>query len=228
MKIGIIAEGKSDVSVIRNILKGILGIDLSDTTALVPDLEYDETDIYKHTMSDDEYSNWTIVKHNCEEKSKISNFLDYIDDDRFLIIHIDTDTRFEKGYEVSEPEHIVTEEDCGLLHTNISNKMIEWLDNKYLDKIKFAIAIQEIDSWILPIYKDSRKMSDLEIDAKDKLFREINRDRIKGFRKKVFSLEKDKLNQYALLSKPLSKKKILLKVRESSHSLTKFIQSLEN
>lgn len=227
MKVGIIAEGKSDISVIRSVLKGSLGIDSSDTIALVPDLEYDETDKCKYAMSEDEYSNWTIVKKNCMNTSKISDFFKYIDDDRFLIIHIDTDTRFEKGYEVNEPKSLSTEKDCELLYCNISNKMIEWLsDCEYINKIKFAIAIQETDAWVLPIYKNI-KQSDLVLDAKGKLFREINKDKIKGLKKKVFALDKDKLNQYTLLSKSLTKRKELLSISNNSYSLTQFIKLLE-
>jgi hypothetical protein len=48
MRAGIIGEGPSDLAVIKNILKGWLGLSSSDIEPLLPNDQYDETAL--HTM----------------------------------------------------------------------------------------------------------------------------------------------------------------------------------
>jgi hypothetical protein len=45
MKVGIVAEGPADVAVIRNILKGKLGVEGTDARAIRPKLAEDKTDL---------------------------------------------------------------------------------------------------------------------------------------------------------------------------------------
>ncbi len=80
MYIGIIAEGKSDLAVIKNILKGKLGIDSSQLQYLQPGIAYDETDL--HNRSAEKFSNWDIVRQSCIERKKFSDFFS-IDERRF-------------------------------------------------------------------------------------------------------------------------------------------------
>jgi len=87
MKIGVICEGHTDRAVIRNILKGLKGIDSSQIVPLRPDYSVDETDLSK--MPADAFSNWSIVKAECENRNKIDRFLS-IEDHDFVIIHIDS------------------------------------------------------------------------------------------------------------------------------------------
>ena len=44
MRVGIIAEGWSDVALLQNVLKGVFGLSASDTSPLRPELHTDETD----------------------------------------------------------------------------------------------------------------------------------------------------------------------------------------
>lgn len=45
MIVGIVAEGPADIAVLRNILKGALGIDRDMTVAIRPELAQDATDL---------------------------------------------------------------------------------------------------------------------------------------------------------------------------------------
>lgn len=56
MRTAIIAEGRGDLAVITNILKGELGIDRCDIKYILPEFEYDQTDLSQ--MPETQFSNW--------------------------------------------------------------------------------------------------------------------------------------------------------------------------
>ncbi len=225
MRVGVIAEGRSDAAVITNILKGKLNISKSDIQYLVPEFEYDETSLYQ--MRQEQFSNWTVVKQNCLNSEKISNFIDIFESERFVVIHIDADTRKEVGYDVNEPITVNNIEDIEDLHRNISKKFKEWLNNNLIDRISLAIAIQEIDSWILTVF--SNKETGLFINAKERLIRIINDPNrfSKKEKQKIFSLNDDKYEQYNLLSQEFRKPKMLNQFIDNNASLKLFYNDLE-
>jgi hypothetical protein len=225
MRVGLIVEGRSDAAVLTNILKGKLNISKSDIQYLVPEFDYDETSLFR--MRNEQFSNWTIVKNNCRNKQKISDFIDSFENERFIVIHIDSDTRMEVGYEVNEPINVNNVIDIETLRQNIVNKLSEWLENEFFGKIAFAIAITEIDSWILTLYADHE--TGLLINAKERLLRILN-DPSKFTRKekqKIFSLRDDKFEQYNLLSQDFRKPKKLMQFQTSNVSLRLFCEDLE-
>lgn len=225
MRVGIISEGRSDAAVLTNILKGQLNIDRSNISYLVPELEYDETTL--HQMRLEQFSNWTIVKQNCENRNKISEFFDFVFDDRILIVHIDSDMRNEVGFEVTEPAEIKTIDDICLLRQNIIQKFKEWLNNEYSDKTVFAVAIQEIDSWILAIH--SNKETGFSPNAKERLKRVLNDPSFpKREKEKIFALEDNKFKQYELMSSDFRKKKTLIKSSRNNLSLRLFLEDLNH
>lgn len=225
MKVGIIAEGRADLAVITNVLKGRLNISRSDIHYMVPELEFDETSLYQ--MRAEQFSTWTIVKKSCEDRNKISEFLQCFDDERFVIIHIDSDTRNEIGFGVEEPKSIASLENIEELLSNICLKMQEWLQNEFIEKIIFAIAIQEIDSWILAIFSD--KETGTLLNAKERLTRILNDPKFfsEKEKKKIFSLEQRKFEQYSLLSEVFRKDKKLNLAIQRNYSLKAFCEKLD-
>jgi hypothetical protein len=224
MRVGIICEGPSDAAVITNILKATLEIDRSDIQYLVPELDYDETDLTQ--MPKERFSTWSIVKQSCEDRQKINNFLELIDDDRFIVIHLDSDTRNEKGFDVFEPKNIACDEDIELLCTNITSKIYEWLGQIASPKFVLAIAVAAIDAWVLSIYDSKPKDTGLLNNPKVKLFQLINRNLSIKDKNKIFALEKDKFEQYHLLSTDFRKLKNLKKHLEHNISLKLFCEAL--
>ncbi len=225
MRVGIIAEGRSDAAVITNILKGKLNISKSDIQYLVPEFEYDETSLYQ--MRQEQFSNWTIVRQNCLNTEKISHFIDIFENERFVVIHIDADTRKEVGYDVNEPITDNNVLEIELLHRNITKKLTEWIDNKLIDRISLAIAIQEIDSWILTLYSNNE--TGLFLNAKERLLR-IHNDPNRFSKKekqKIFSLNQDKYELYNLLSQDFRKLKNLDQFSDMNISLKLFCKDLE-
>ncbi len=166
MKIGVICEGHTDRVVIGNILKGYKGIDLSQIVPLRPDYSRDETDLAE--IPADSFSNWTIVKKECENRIKIRKFLS-IEGQDIVIVHIDSAESDEYG--VSKP--LIKDANYSInLRAKIVTKINEWLDGQFQDKIIYAIAIEETEAWILTIYE--KRDSSKSAKPKEKLKRVLS------------------------------------------------------
>jgi len=166
MKIGVICEGHTDRAVIRNILKGLKGIDSSQIVPLRPDYSFDETDLSQ--MKADNFSNWSLVKAECENRVKIDHFLS-IEGQDFVVIHLDADRSDE--YDVPKPTKNANY--SKKMRNAIVTKINEWLSYKFQDQILYAVAIEETEAWILTIYDkmDSTKSADPKAKLKQKLSR---------------------------------------------------------
>jgi hypothetical protein len=223
MRVAIIAEGASDAGVITNILKGQLDIDRSDIKYLVPDLDHDETDLQQPDPK--AFSNWTIVKANCENREAIANFIEPFENQCFVIIHIDSEERYLTGYEVSHPKMLTDDASVVLLRANIIQKMKDWLDNQFLEQIVFAVAIQETDAWLLTLYGHSK--TDFLPNPKERLWKEINKKASLKEQNKIKSLNNDKRAQYIFLSHEFRKGKNLKLLLAKNRSLALFCADLE-
>lgn len=100
--IGIVAEGPSDIAVLRNILKGKLGLDRDLTYTIRPELDTDATDLgagrYR-AQRPEEYSNWTLVLEECRTRTRIQEFLgNQIEEESFVVVQIDTAEAHLPGY----------------------------------------------------------------------------------------------------------------------------------
>ncbi|WP_405610928.1 hypothetical protein [Polaribacter sp. Asnod1-A03] len=211
MKIGIICEGHTDRAVIQNILKGLKGIDSSEIAALRPDLSVDETD--RSQMSEDNFSNWSLVKSECENQEKIDRFLS-IEGNDFVVIQIDADMSDEYGV----PKPIKDANYSDKMRNSIIIKIDEWLDNNYKDHILYAIALEETEAWILTIYdtKDSTKSA----DPKAKLKRTLSK----------MSISYSQTHSgFSDISKKFSKEKNFTKgkFRDYNKSLDEFCKEIE-
>lgn len=152
MRVGVICEGHTDRAVIVNVLKGIKSLDSSDIVAIRPIDDYDETDLAN--MPKDQFSTWSVVKKECEERAKIRNFLNVEDQDN-VVIHFDSCESDDFG--VAKP--VKDDNYSTNLRALIVDKMDEWLEDEFVDKIIHAVAVEEIEAWVLTIYekKDSSK-----------------------------------------------------------------------
>lgn len=213
MKIGVISEGHADRAVIENIIVGLTGLDRSDIDALRPIYTTDETD--KALLSTKTFSTFSVVKEECEKRDLIDGFL-AIEGQDFVVIHIDTAEADQ--YEINRPDKGKADNYCEELRALVVQQINTWLKKDMSDEILYAIAIEEIDAWILTIY-DSRDSS-LSASPKEKL---------------NFILRKSKINttsnyiNYSRLSRPLS---MIKKVRKGNFllyncSLKAFFEEVE-
>jgi hypothetical protein len=224
MRIGIIAEGKADCAVITNILTAKLKINRDDITYIRPNLFNDETDLSPKKkfigMNPDDFSSWSLVKKECEERINFSKFFDYIDEERYMIVHLDTDTVGEFG--ITKPVKIGNVNYVELLRNLVIEKINEWLENDYVDKIKYAIAIEEIEAWILCIYLNTRNTSQFE-NVKKKLIAHLNKHLSK---KEKSSFILDEFKKYLIWSGDMNKENRLNQFLKNNKSLELFCNSL--
>ncbi|QTA80826.1 Uncharacterized protein dnl_31390 [Desulfonema limicola] len=223
MYFGIIAEGRSDVAVIENILKGMLSIDKNlDIQHLQPEFDLDETD--SHTLSPGQFSNWNLVRDACIEKRKLEDFFS-IDEERYIVIHIDTAEAGDIGYEAAKPAKPGNSESSRILRQNVINKFDEWLNtNDFQGRLFFAIAIEEIEAWVLTIYTEQQNDTCMSNDPKDKLYRVLNK-KLSAKQRNV--LKKGEYEKFDELSKLFRKKKKLRDCSCKNESLKLFCESLD-
>lgn len=221
MRIGIIAEGRADIAVIKAVVKAITGIDGSDMYAIRPKEILDETD-----GEELKFSNWELVLQACNNEQLLVPFFEGIDDEAILVVHIDTAERGEKNYDVLEPQrtgHPNWKEYSRELRNNVKKKIEALIPERHRDKVAYAIAIEETDAWLIPLY-DVAKRSDSasNINAKEKLRNLIGE--IKK-RTKYIDTTHDNLN-YSNLGKDLIKG---IKIaREGNESLNLFCMDIES
>lgn len=225
MRVAIYAEGRSDLAVLTNILKGYLNIDQSDIQYELPEYYLDQTDLAE--MKVEEFSNWTIVKDHCVNSEKIDIFFNTFDDDRFAIVQIDTAERNLPGFDVKLPSKhgISVDKYCIELRANVIAKINEWLGNfAFEEKIKYAIAIEEIEAWVLTIYVkgNTAKFN----NPKKKLYEELNRQLNK--RELIKLSHKKSFDKYFDLTRKFRKRKDLVKYSSGNESLFLFLDSLNN
>ncbi|NGM72836.1 hypothetical protein [Sphingobacterium sp. SGL-16] len=212
--IGVISEGPADRAVITNVLKCTLGIDDANIRALLPINKTDETDRAR-IKGNDEFGGWSSVKNECIEKKIINQFL-AIDGQDFIIIHLDT-------AEASQYGVLRIPEKNDNYAVNLRELVVEiidgWLENQeVIDSTLHAVAVEEIDAWLLTIY-DVGKDSCKSTDPKKKL---------------GFILGKNQINStsdydnYLKLSKPFSKPKEVKrnKFSDFNASLKEFINEV--
>lgn len=199
MRVGVICEGHTDRAVIVNILKGMKSLDSSDIIAIRPIDDYDETDLAN--MPKDQFSTWSVVKKECEEREKIRSFLS-IEGQENVVIHFDSceSDEFDVGKPVKDSNY------AAKLRSAVVAKMDEWLEGEFVDEIIHAVAVEEIESWVLTIYE--QKDSSGSADPKAKLKRVLSKKGItyshdyKGFLKiskhftKAKNFKKDRYRSY--------------------------------
>lgn len=218
MKAVIVAEGRGDLAVISQILKGSLDIDLSDIKFQSPEYEYDQTDLFQ--MSANEYGGWNRVKQTCRNHEDVEVFLDF-HEESILIVQIDAAERNEIGYDVTLPVKSNDANYCKLVFDNVSLKIQEWLTNKFNDRTAYAVCVEEIEAWLLTLYVENTSKFP---DPKKKFDVLINK-KISKKDRKILS-ETDVFKKYYALSKPFSKKRDLPKFVENNTSLNKFYNQL--
>jgi len=224
MEIRIIAEGKTDVIIIKNILKGKLSIDTSEIKSLLPEDTSDNTDLQDHNINKNKFSNWELVKEECCLKEKIRPFLNSpILDERIVIIQIDTDQIEHKNFGLTKPKKDKNnlEEYSETLVNLVKDKMKEWLENEFIENIRFAIAVEEIEAWVLTIYKNYLQ------NTKDTSCYENSKEKLKLLEAKLnklsFNNEKEK---YKKLTKDFTKSKKLKECIKHNKSLEIFYNSI--
>lgn len=148
--LGLISEGITDEVVISNILSGYLCTGDVDMTVLTP--VRDETDQSRVIEGGGWHSVIEYVKSSKFNEAFI--FLDYV------IIHIDTDVCEEPRYGVPRHKDGVELDPLQLIEA-VRSRFRAWIGDRIFElrkeQIIFAIAVDSIECWLLPLYFENSK-----------------------------------------------------------------------
>lgn len=142
MNIGVIAEGVSEQTIISSLLERYLG------DVVVNPVEPEINNKGKQVG----YGGWmNVLSVCCSEKfEKILSFND------FIVIQIDTDACEESGYDIKKTKGANIAKLQSEIYDEVKDRLLKSLSegefNKYKDNIIFAICIEEIECWLLPLY----------------------------------------------------------------------------
>jgi hypothetical protein len=212
--IGIISEGITDQIVIENILIGLLRDDDLSIDPLQPSRDATDEDLATSA------GNWDKVFEYCES----SRFQYAVLNTDFIIVQIDADIF--KTKEISEKYrlHFATDisvEDCVW---QIQNMLIELIGRdfytSYSSKIIFAISIDSIECWLLPIYFQNKpQQASKTINCLNSLNQVLSKQ-------ENFVIDKKKPQYYRKASKPYLKHKDFVRLYPMNPSLKIFVESV--
>lgn len=220
MEIRIIAEGPADVDVIKAIARKLTGVDSENIIPILPSDTIDETDRFSGN-----FSNWKMVLDKIADAEFLENALATIDGDYILAIHIDTAERGEPGYDVNQPMR--TRDTDWLqyateLREKVKAKMQSLIPVQYHDRIAYAIAIEETEAWILPMFERVPVDTASHAQPKETLGSKIGLD--KKLQRRYVDTAKNELD-YKRLGKELAKD--LRNCRQKNYSLHAFCVDIE-
>jgi hypothetical protein len=211
-RIGIIAEGTTDQAVLINLLRAF-GVDSSQIIRIRP--AADESDRH-HPSGTRSFGGWPYVQQDCADGARIAQFFSVAGND-LLVIHLDTAEADQYG--VERPEKKNHPEYCRQLRERVTGQIRSWLENGAEvpeHQIAYAVAIEEIEAWMLCLFGYSNTHG--SANPKEKLKSAASKKNLK-FREDFAG--------YHELSRGFRKKKDLDAVRNQNPSLDAFAAELE-
>ena len=213
VNIGIISEGITDQIVIEYILVGLLQNDDLSIDPLQPTRDATDEDLATST------GNWDKVFEYCES----SRFEYAVLNTDFVIVQVDADIFTTK--EISEKYKLyfsdISVEDCVL---QIRYMLIGLIGvdfyASYSSKIIFAISVDSIECWLLPIYyQNQSKQASKTVNCLNALNQVLSKQ-------ESYTIDKKKPRYYRKASKPYLKHRDLMKLYPMNPSLKIFIASI--
>lgn len=220
MRIGIIAEGFADANVIKALVQKLTGCKDVDIYLLRPEEIFDETDL--NAMN---FSNWNLVFESCRDEVLLDAFFEEIEGDAILVVHIDTAERGSKGYDVDIPQRsrgVDYSEYSVSLRGNVKSKIESLIAEPYRDRIAYAIAIEETEAWLIPLFDKGIGDTSSHVRVKEHLSSLIGVDK-KNVKKYIDTRHKSL--DYVKLGKELAKN--LNRCRYRNKSLDLFCDDIE-
>jgi hypothetical protein len=220
MRVGLVTEGRGDLAVLVNVLKGKLGLDFEDIQFIRPEYDMDETDV--HDQAEALRGGWGRVKRECVERGRIREFVENaIDEDILVVIQIDTAEVHHNGYDVERP-HRDASDYAELLRQRVVDRINVWLEGEDIERVRYAVAVEETEAWLLTIH--ASKDTAMYGDPKKQLNTLLNKTMAEKDRKRHFQLKE--YAQADALSRPFRKLRDLEKFAGRNRSLWLFVESL--
>ena len=143
MTFALVTEGISEHRIIKHILYKYFKEQEPDINQMQPKLTDDEK-----KQEDGSIGGWVEVLKYCEDENELESI--FIENE-YLIIQIDTDVCEIEPFSVSRKN----KDNCQL-HSDIIDRIINTIPknikDRHLDKIIFAICINTIECWLLPLF----------------------------------------------------------------------------
>lgn len=208
---GLIAEGPTDHAVLENILCGFFG----DPDLVVRPLQplLDATDAARRQ------GGWTQVLAYCQS----SNFQEAFGQNEYIVVQIDTDRLFEPPFSLNLKQSVealvnqVVEYLEGAVQTALGKDFLD----AYRKKILFAVAVNEIECWLLPLYYQDKKAT-----ATNNCLHKLN-EKLGKTKERTINPGNKEPRRYEELSRPFSKKKTLSAAVEKNPSFKIFMDRLQ-
>lgn len=211
--IGILSEGRTDQKVIEQVLLGFFErADALEINPFFPPIV--------PLPGEPEEGGWTVLKRRLQDghHRQALQFNDY------LVIHIDTDVCEEVGYGVTRRDSSTGRdlEPVALRQAAVA-RLVEWLGAdfyaKYRDRLLFAVAVDTIECWLLPLLEDQKAKQRKTTGcgaAADAALTRAGRE----------TLGKDKLRRYEAEASPYRTRKTLVTKGLLNPSLRAFLDEL--
>ncbi len=175
---GVIAEGPTDQTVIENILLGYF-----EDQEEEPNIRY----VQPPRPLTETPAGWGLAFRSLERKVH-EGALQYND---YLVIHIDTDVQEEKGFDVPRREkgrELSVSDRIDRVITRLQD-----IDTGFFranaDRILFAIAVDTIECWLLPLLYDNNKAAKIAgcLESANRALRKANKDALSAGGNKFIS-----------------------------------------
>jgi hypothetical protein len=213
LRFGVIAEGLTDQIVIENILLGYFQDEEPVINFVQP--------LPATSGPTAPPGGWTLVFESLKrgEPQKALQFNDY------LVIHIDTDVQEEPGFDVPRREQgreLPIADQVDLAIVRLKQDIDATLHQARSDQILFAVAVDTIECWLLPLLYNNKKVEKTTgcLNAANSALRKANKDGLSAGETKF-------PRAYEKASSDYAKRKTLLERGIKNPSLALFIKQLD-
>lgn len=211
---GIISEGITDQIVIENILIGLLNDDDFSVDPLQPARDATDEDLATS------HGNWHKVFEYCQTQ----RFKDAVLNMDFVIIQIDADVfktqKLPLEYQINFAPNVSPQETV----TIIKEKIIDLIERDFYEnhsqKIIFAISVDAIECWLLPIYyQNLPAKASKTTGCLNSLNEKLSKD-------EGFTIDKKAPKYYRIASKKYLKHKEIIRLYALNPSLRIFVEDI--
>lgn len=218
IRIGLLCEGTRDQAVIEQVLIGYFA-DQPGTVRVKPHFPPEVS-----AAGDVKIGGWTVLKRKLlEAEHRVAlGFNDY------LVIQIDTDTCDLTGFDVPRKDSTTgADHTPDTLRAAVIGKLTEWMGQDFItnhgDRVFFAVAVDAIECWLLPLLVDGKAKQQKTagcLDAANTALRKEGRPLLK-------TGAGDAIRPYSDAARDYRKRKTLLDKGPRNPSLAAFIADLD-
>ena len=143
MTFALVTEGISEHKIIKQILSKYFKDQDPDINQMQPRLTDDEK-----KQEDGSIGGWVEVLKYCEDENELNSIFN---ENEYLVIQIDTDMCEVFPFSVSQQNKNDSELHCDIVE-RLKKAIPHNIKERYIDKIIFAISINTIECWLLPLF----------------------------------------------------------------------------